>query len=150
MLNQTKTISLYSLKTAGKLLILPPGSLEFCFIFYFPFQFYWERIAIQYCISLRYTTQWLELTHHEMMTTINLLNIYHHIIYMRSYHVHPAVFKMDDQQRPTVQHRELCSILHSWNMKRIWKRIATCICITESLCCIHETNIILLIKYSTK
>ena len=31
--------------------------------------------------------------------------------------------------------------------KRIWKRIDTCICITESLCCIPETNTILLINY---
>ena len=26
-------------------------------------------------------------------------------------HVHTAIFKMDNQQGPTVQHRELCSVL---------------------------------------
>ena len=31
--------------------------------------------------------------------------------------------------------------------KRIWKRIDACICITESLCCIPETNTTLLINY---
>ena len=28
-------------------------------------------------------------------------------------HVHIAVFKMDNQQGPTVEHRELCSILRN-------------------------------------
>ena len=32
--------------------------------------------------------------------------------------------------------------------KRIWKRIDTCICITELLCCTPETNTILLINYT--
>ena len=28
-------------------------------------------------------------------------------------HVHSAIFKMDNQQGPTVQHRELCSLRHT-------------------------------------
>ena len=32
------------------------------------------------------------------------------------------------------------------NEKRIWKRIDTCTCITESLCCTPETNTTLLIN----
>ena len=36
---------------------------------------------------------------------------------------------------------EPCSILcNNLNGKRIWKRIDTCICITEPLCCTPETN----------
>ena len=50
--------------------------------------------------------------------------------------VHTAICKMDNQQGPTVEHRELCSIFcNNLNGKSIWKRIDTCICITESLCC---------------
>ena len=30
---------------------------------------------------------------------------------VRGGHVHTAVFKMDNQQGPTAQHRELCSVL---------------------------------------
>ena len=39
---------------------------------------------------------------------------------------------------------------YMWNLngKRIWKRIDTCICITESFCCIPETNTTLLITYA--
>ena len=48
------------------------------------------------------------------------------------WHVHTAIFKIDNQQGPTVQHRELCSILsNNLNGKRIYKRIDTCICITS-------------------
>ena len=57
------------------------------------------------------------------------------------WHVHTAVFKTDNQQGPTVQHRDLYSIFcNNRNGKRIWKRRDTCICITESFCCIPETN----------
>ena len=45
--------------------------------------------------------------------------------------VYTAIFKKDNQQGPTVQHRELCSILcNNLNGKRIWKRIDTCICLS--------------------
>ena len=55
--------------------------------------------------------------------------------------VHTAVFKMDNQQGPKVQHRELCSILYN-NLKREknGKVIDKYIGITESLCCIPETK----------
>ena len=46
-------------------------------------------------------------------------------------HEHTAIFKMDNQQGPTVQHRELCSILcNNLNGKKFEKD--TCIGITES------------------
>ena len=65
-----------------------------------------------------------------------------------------SIFKIDNQQRPTVQHRELWSIFcNSVNGKRIWKRIDTCICITESLCWIPESNttlLVVLIQYKIK
>ena len=65
------------------------------------------------------------------------------------WHIHTSIFKIDNQQRPTVQHRERCSIFcNNLNQKRIWKRIDTCIHITESLCCTHETNTTLLINYT--
>ena len=52
--------------------------------------------------------------------------------------IHTTIYKINNQQGPTIQHRKLCSIDHL-NGKRIRKRID--ICITESLCCMHETNI---------
>ena len=56
---------------------------------------------------------------------------------------------MDNQQGPTVQHKELCSILcNNLNGRRIWKRIDTRTYITESLCCTPETNTTLLINCS--
>ena len=65
------------------------------------------------------------------------------------WHVHTTIFKRDNQQEVTVQHKELCSIFcNNLNGKRIWKRIDTCTCITESLCCTPETNTILLINYA--
>ena len=43
-------------------------------------------------------------------------------------HRYTAVFKMDNQEGPTVEHRELCSILcNNLNGKRIGKIIATCV-----------------------
>ena len=36
--------------------------------------------------------------------------------------VHPSIFTVDNQRGPTVEHRELCSILcNNFNGKRIWK-----------------------------
>ena len=62
-------------------------------------------------------------------------------------HIYSAMFKIDNQQGPPVQHRELCSVFcNNLNGKRIWKRIDTCTCITESLCCTPETNTTLLIN----
>ena len=61
-----------------------------------------------------------------------------------NWHVHTAIFKIDNQKGTMVQHREHCSILcNKLNGKRIWKRIDICIRITESPCCTSETNTIL-------
>ena len=61
-------------------------------------------------------------------------------------HVHTAVFKMDNQQRPTVQHMELCSMLWA-GWEGVLGRMDICVCIAESLCCPPETITILLIGY---
>ena len=62
-------------------------------------------------------------------------------------HVHTAIFKMDNQQRHTVEHRELCSMLRgSPDGRAVWGRMYTCMCMAESLCCAPET-IALLIGY---
>ena len=62
-------------------------------------------------------------------------------------HVYTTIFKIDNQQGPTVQHRELGSIFcNNRNGKRIWERIDICICISESLCCTPDTNTTLLIN----
>ena len=61
--------------------------------------------------------------------------------------VHSAILKIDIQQKPTVQHKKLCSIFYNnLNGERIRKRVDTCI--TESLCCTPEVNTTLLINYS--
>ena len=63
------------------------------------------------------------------------------------WHVYTAVFKTDNQQGPTVFCRYICSVFcNNLSGKRIRKRIDTCICLTESLCCAHETNTLLLIN----
>ena len=57
-------------------------------------------------------------------------------------HVCTAIFKMDNQQRPTVEHGELCSMLcGSLDGREVWGRMDTCICIcmAESLCSSPET-----------
>ena len=53
------------------------------------------------------------------------------------WHVHTAIFKIENQQGPTVWYRELCSILCN-NLNG--QRIDTRVCITESLCCTPETK----------
>ena len=57
------------------------------------------------------------------------------------WHIHPTISKIDNHQGPTVQHRELYSILYS-NLygKRIWKKVDTCVCTADPLCCTPETN----------
>ena len=60
-----------------------------------------------------------------------------------------AIFKMDNQQGPTVQHRKLFSMLcGSLDGSGVWERMDTCICIAESLCCSLETITTLLISYT--
>ena len=64
-------------------------------------------------------------------------------------HVHTAIFKMDNQQGPTVQHREHCSMLcGSLDGRGVWWRMDTCIRMAESLCYPPETITTLLIGYT--
>ena len=64
-------------------------------------------------------------------------------------YVHTAIFKMDNQQGPTVEHRELCSKLCGrLDGREVWERMDTCICMAESLYCPSETVTILLISYT--
>ena len=53
--------------------------------------------------------------------------------------VETVIYKIDEQQGPTVQHRELYSV-HYNNLGKTVKRIHTYTCVTESLCCTPETN----------
>ena len=53
--------------------------------------------------------------------------------------VHAAVFRMDHQQGPTIEHGELVSELcGSLGGRGIW-RIDIRVCVPESLCCSPET-----------
>ena len=62
--------------------------------------------------------------------------------------MYTAIFKMDNQQGPTAQHRELCSMLcGSLDGRGVWGRMDTCICMAESLCCAPKTITTLLIGY---
>ena len=52
------------------------------------------------------------------------------------------------EQEPTVEHRELCSVLcGSLNGSGVWGRRDTCICMAESLRCSPETTTTLLMGY---
>ena len=56
---------------------------------------------------------------------------------------------MDNQQGPTVWHRELCSMLSgSLDRRGAWGRTDTCICMAESLCYPPETITTLLTSYT--
>ena len=64
-------------------------------------------------------------------------------------HVHTAVFKMDNQQGPTVYHWELCSVLYgSLDGREVWGRMDTCTHRAEYICCPPETITKLLIGYT--
>ena len=64
-------------------------------------------------------------------------------------HVHTAIFKMNNQQGPTLQHRELCSMLCSnLDGRGVWRRMDMCICMAEFLCYSPETITTLLISYT--
>ena len=63
--------------------------------------------------------------------------------------VHTTILQVDNQQGPTVQHMELCSMLcGSLNGRGVWGRMNTCIHMVESLCCSPETITTLLIGYT--
>ena len=54
--------------------------------------------------------------------------------------VHTAIFKMDNQQGPTIQHTKLCSVLHgSLDGRGVGGRTDTCLYMAESLHCSPET-----------
>ena len=56
---------------------------------------------------------------------------------------------MDNQQDPTVQHREHCLMLcGSLDERGVWRRMDTGMCIPESLCCPPETIKTFLIGYT--
>ena len=60
-----------------------------------------------------------------------------------------AIFKMDNQQGPTVEYRELCSMFcDTLNGKGVWERVDSYVCMAESLCCLPETITALLISYT--
>ena len=64
-------------------------------------------------------------------------------------HVHTAIFKVDDQQGPAVQHGVLCSMLcGSLDGRGVWGRMDTYICMAEYLCRPPETFTALLIGYT--
>ena len=64
-------------------------------------------------------------------------------------HIRTAIFKMDNQQGPTVQHRELSSIVcDSLDGRGVWRRMDTWICMADSLWYSPETVTALLIGYA--
>ena len=64
-------------------------------------------------------------------------------------HVHTAIFKMNNQQAPVVQHTELCSMLSGrLDERRVWGRMDTCVCMAEYLCYSPETVTTLLTGYT--
>ena len=52
--------------------------------------------------------------------------------------VHTAIFQMDNQQGPTIQHREFCS-WGNLDARGVWGIMDACVCMAESLCCSPET-----------
>ena len=62
--------------------------------------------------------------------------------------IRECVMHMYDQQGPTVQHRELSSMLcGSLEGRRVWRKTDTCVCMAESLCHAPETITTLLIGH---
>ena len=61
-------------------------------------------------------------------------------------HVHPTIFKMDNQPRSTTQHigSMLCGSLDG---RGVWGKMDTCICMAEFLCCAPESTTTQLIGY---
>ena len=63
--------------------------------------------------------------------------------------VHTTTLQVDNQQEPTAQHMELCSMLRgSLGGMEVWQRMDTCVCMTESLLLSPETITTLLISYT--
>lgn len=56
-------------------------------------------------------------------------------------HVHMTLYKTDNQQEPTAEHRELYSAFcGGLNGKKIRKRGDMYACVAGPLCCVAETN----------
>ena len=54
--------------------------------------------------------------------------------------IYTTIFKMNNQQGPTVEHRKFYSMLcGSLDGKEVWGRMNLCLCMAESLCCSSET-----------
>ena len=63
-------------------------------------------------------------------------------------YVHIVIFKMDNQQGPTIQHMELYSMLcASLDGRGVWGRMDACICMAESLCCLPESITTLFVNW---
>ena len=62
--------------------------------------------------------------------------------------VHTAIFKMDNQQGPNVQHMKLVNVVWQPGRQGAWGRIDTCIHTAESLCCEPETITTLVTGYT--
>ena len=59
-----------------------------------------------------------------------------------------AILTMDNQQGPTVQHMELCSVLcGSLDGSGAGRRMGTCVCMAEALLCSSKTVTTLLAGY---
>ena len=59
------------------------------------------------------------------------------------------IFKVDTQQGPTEEHRELCSVSGgSLGGRGVWGRMDRWVCMAESLCCAPETITTLLAGYT--
>ena len=56
---------------------------------------------------------------------------------------------MDNQQGPTVKHMEFCSVLCArLDVRGVWGRMDTCVCMAEPLHCSPETITTLLTGYT--
>ena len=62
-------------------------------------------------------------------------------------HVCTALFKLDDQQGPAAEHRELCSALCGGLDGRGVGGMDACLCMAESFCCPPQTITTLLTGY---
>ena len=63
--------------------------------------------------------------------------------------MYTMLYLQDNQQGPTVQHKELCSRLRgSLDGREVWGRMETCTCMAEFFCCLPETITTLLTGYT--
>ena len=73
--------------------------------------------------------------HSKLSKTVSCCCSYYCFINIICVDVHTAMFKMFNQQGPTVQQRELCSMLSgSLDDRGVWERRDTYICKIEYVC----------------